>query len=145
MLHSQDRNQTRRFFYQVWQKKTAGQPLEPLETMIAQVIEQHPEYHTLLQDPDNMLALDYTPEQGKTNPFLHMGMHIAIQEQLSADRPAGIRKLYQRVCRRFPDSHEAEHRISEILAEILWEAQRDGRMPDETRYLQKLKKLTKTA
>ena len=141
MLFAQDRDQMRQFFCQVWQKKLSGQTLEPLENMVADVIGQHPEYQSMLQDPEHMLALDYTPEQGKTNPFLHMGMHIAIQEQLSADRPAGIRTIYQRLCRRFADQHEAEHQMLEVLGETLWEAQRGGTMPDGARYLKRLKKL----
>lgn len=86
---------------------------------------------------------DYTPEMGQTNPFLHMGMHIAIQEQLGSNRPDGIRDVYRQICRRSGDAHAAEHLMMECLGETLWEAQRTGMEPDERVYLERLRRLTK--
>ena len=140
MLFGNDRRQLRRYFGEVWRKQLAGQALEPLETLIAQVIAQHPEYQAALTE-GQALERDYFPEWGETNPFLHMGMHIAIQEQLLSDRPPGIVSLYQALCRRFGDSHSAEHRMLECLGETLWEAQRNGTPPDEALYLQRLGRL----
>lgn len=142
MLFGQDRDQIRRFYCEVWQKYSQSQPLEPLEDMIAGVIADHPEYHPLLADTDGAMGRDYLPEMGETNPFLHMGMHIAIQEQLATDRPPGILQLYQRGRSRFPDAHELEHRIMECLAEMIWQAQRDGSQPDEAAYLNCVRELT---
>ena len=88
------------------------------------------------------MSRDYTPEMGQTNPFLHMGMHIAIREQLGGDRPAGILVVYQRLCRRL-DSHAAEHLMMECLGETLWEAQRGGGEPDERVYLERLRQLAR--
>lgn len=139
MLFGTDRNQLRRYFCEIWQKQVAGQPLEPLEQMIAAVIEQHPEYQALLSDPEAALKRDYLPELGEANPFLHMGMHIAIQEQLAGNRPAGIVEVYRSLCLRYGDNHTAQHRMMETLGETLWEAQRHGALPDEARYLQRLR------
>ncbi|HXH04121.1 MAG TPA: DUF1841 family protein [Candidatus Competibacteraceae bacterium] len=141
MLFGQDRDQLRRFFCEVWRKHLGGEALEPLESLIAQVIAQHPEYHALLTDPERALERDWLPEMGETNPFLHMGMHIAIQEQLGVQRPAGILEVYQALCRRVGDAHEAEHRMMEALGETLWEASRSGLAPDEQRYLRRLRRL----
>ena len=88
------------------------------------------------------MSRDYTPEMGQTNPFLHMGMHIAIREQLGGDRPAGILAVHQRLCRRL-DSHAAEHLMMECLGETLWEAQRGGGEPDERVYLERLRRLAR--
>ena len=143
MLFGNDREQMRRYFCDVWRKKNTGQALEPLEGIIADVIALHPEYQRLLADPDSAVQRDFTPEDGEPNPFLHMGMHIAIQEQLTTNRPAGILDIYQSLCRRFADAHTAEHQMMECLGEILWEAQRNGTAPDEALYLQKLKRLTR--
>ncbi|MGB5735199.1 MAG: DUF1841 family protein [Thiohalocapsa sp.] len=127
-----DREQIRRVFLQAWRKANVGEPLEPLEQQIVQVVRRHPEYHALLDTGDGALARDWLPEQGETNPFLHMGLHLGLLEQVSTDRPAGIRKLYQQAIGNCGgDVHEAEHRIMECLAEAVWRAQHHGVEPDE--------------
>jgi Domain of unknown function (DUF1841). len=142
-MFGNDRDSLRRYYRTVWDKATADQPLEPLEHLIAGAIREHPEYQPVLADPEIALGREYTPEQGQTNPFLHMGMHIAIQEQLGGDRPAGILDVYQRLRRRMGDSHAVEHRMMECLGETLWEAQRDGVEPDERVYLERLRRLAR--
>ena len=139
MLFGNDRNQLRGLYIETWRKYEAGETLEPLEKQIAAVIVQHPEYQTYLEDYDAALAINFLPEMGETNPFLHMGLHIAIQEQVNTGRPAGIVGLYRQLQLRCSDVHEAEHQMIECLAETLWEAQRDGTPPDEEHYLERVK------
>ena len=122
-----------------WNKAVAGRPLSPLEAQIASVVEEHPEYHGEVTDEN--LDKDYTPEGGQTNPFLHMGLHLGIREQVSTDRPAGINEVYQRLVARSGDRHATEHEMIECLAETLWEAQSQGRAPDEQQYLERLRRL----
>ncbi len=141
MLFGQDRNQLRQFFFDVWRKTQDNTPLEPLEEMVAGVIRQHPEYHALLTDAQAELERDYTPELGQTNPFLHMGMHIAIHEQLSTQRPVGILELYQQLVAKLQDPHAVEHHMMECLGTALWEAQRSGQAPDDNAYLECIKRL----
>lgn len=135
MLFGQDRDQLRGFYCRTWQDYRQGKPLQPLQAQIVAVIEQHPEYQSLLEHPERALSGEYLPEAGQTNPFLHMGMHLAIQEQVSTDRPAGVRDLYRQLLVRYPDAHQLQHRLMECLGEMLWQAQRDGRAPDEAHYL----------
>ncbi len=142
-MFGNDRESLRRHYFTVWEKAGAGQPLEPLEGIIAGVIREHPEYQPLLRDAEAVLGRDFTPEMGQTNPFLHMGMHIAMQEQLGSERPDGIREVYRQICRRMGDAHTAEHLMMECLGETLWEAQRDGVEPDERVYLERLRRLAK--
>jgi hypothetical protein len=130
-----DRDSARRFFIDTWEKYRQGRALEPLEDLVLGVILDHPEYQSLLEDPDQALARDFPPEAGRTNPFLHMGMHVAIREQVGADHPAGIAALYQTLLRRYGDAHGLEHRIMECLGEALWIAQRNHTLPDERAYL----------
>lgn len=141
-MFGQNREQLRRFFQTSWAKRQAGQTLQPLEQLVAQIIEQHPEYHVYLGDDDQLLR-DFTPEQGETNPWLHMGMHVTLGEQLGADRPAGIRALYQQIVVRFGDHHSAEHAMMDCLGVVLWEAQRAAKAPDEQVYLDCLRKLSR--
>jgi hypothetical protein len=119
-----------------WRQHRQGLPLDPLQTQIVAVIERHPEYQPLLKDPEKSLLREYLPELGETNPFLHMGMHLAIREQIDTDRPAGIRDLYSRLGSQMADTHELDHRLMECLAEMIWQAQRDGVLPDEQHYLE---------
>jgi hypothetical protein len=135
MLFGQDRDQLRGFYCQTWQDHRQGKPLQPLQAQIVAVIAQHPEYQPLLEQPERALSGEYLPESGQTNPFLHMGMHLAIQEQVSTDRPAGIRDLYLQLLARSADAHQLQHRVMECLGEMIWQAQHDGRAPDEARYL----------
>lgn len=144
MLFGQDRGALRRIFFTAWHKQRAGEPMEPLETMIAAVIAQHPEYHAMLEEPDRYADRDYLPEMGETNPFLHMAMHLSIQEQLDTARPAGIREQYQTLMQRLGEAHAVEHEMMECLAEMLWEAQRENRLPDEAAYLACLQRRANT-
>lgn len=141
MLFSNDRNAMRQFFKDAWQKKIKSQPLTALETIVSSVIALHPEYQNLIEKNNDNLDADYSPESGMSNPFLHMGMHISLQEQMQTDRPAGIRTVYQTLMKTVQDAHEVEHRMIECLATALWEAQSKNQMPDENRYLHCLQAL----
>jgi hypothetical protein len=143
MLFSDNRQDIRRTFIEVWEKLEARTPLTQLEDLIAGVIQQHPEYHTTLAQGEAVLDRDWTPEHGETNPFLHMGMHIAIREQLSIDRPPGIRAAHEALGKKLGDAHAAEHQMQEALGETLWEAQRAGIPPDEQRYLQRVREMAR--
>jgi hypothetical protein len=141
-MFTQDRSSVRRFLIDAWRKARAGEPLDALERQIADVVRQHPEYHGTLTDADVVEDKDFPPEAGQTNPFLHLGLHLAILEQVTTDRPPGVRALYQRITAKAMDTHEAEHEMMECLALGLWEAQRAGREPDETAYIECLRRLT---
>jgi len=136
----QSREQLRQMYLEAWQRRRAALPLEPLQMQIADVIELHPEYHAALEKPTG-LARDYGPEHGDSNPFLHMGLHLALRDQLATDRPAGIRSAFESVAKRTGSQHEAEHRLIECLAQALWEAQRSGLPPDEQAYLARVRML----
>ena len=136
----QNRDQMRRMYLEAWRKYSARAPLEPLEAQLAAVIAEHPEYVTWLEAGEGAVGAEFTPEGGKENPFLHMGLHLAIREQVATNRPAGIAEVHQKLSVRL-GAHEAEHAMLEPLAETLWEAQRQGRMPDEQVYLERLRKL----
>ncbi len=141
MYETASREQLRRMYAEAWRKHRAGEALEPLERQIAELVAEHPEYLPLLEDPEAALGAEFTPEGGQSNPFLHMGMHLAIREQAGTDRPAGFTEAYRNVVRRL-GAHEAEHAIMECLGTALWEAQRGGRMPDEQAYLECVRRLT---
>ena len=139
VFHDQQRDALRRMYLEAWQRHSEGLPLTPLQAQVADVVALHPEYHSLLT-PD-ALVRDWTPEQGQTNPFLHMGMHLALREQVSTDRPKGIRDVHTLLVRRHDSAHEAEHLMMEPLGAALWDAQRQGVAPDEQRYLAALRSL----
>ena len=140
-MFGQDRTELRQMFFTSWKKHQDKQIMEPLEAVVAKIIELHPEYHTLFGDQDT-IDKDYTPEMGETNPFLHMAMHISIQEQLSTKRPFGIEQLHQSILNKIKDPHETEHVMMECLGKMLWEAQSQNRAPDENDYLVCLKSYT---
>ena len=140
MLYGSDRDDLRRAWVDAWSKSRAGRPLEPLERLLAEVIAEHPEYHPTLESPD-ALEREFPPEYGRSNLFLHMGLHVAIREQIGTDRPPGVRELYAKLLPRFADAHRLEHALMECLAGTLWDAQRTGSIPDEARYLSCVRRL----
>jgi hypothetical protein len=141
MLFDQDRNALRQVFFSAWRKHSAGGTLDGAEKLVVLVARRHPEYHALLARPDSSADRDWLPEAGETNPFLHMSLHIAIEEQLSADRPPGLRACYQALLRKFGDEHTAQHRMLDCLGESLWRAGRDRAPPSDTDYLECLHRL----
>ena len=145
-MFGNDRESMRRYYVDTWRKANAGEALDPMERLVATVISEHPEYQPLLA-PGNepVLDRDYMPEDGQTNPFLHMGMHIALREQAGADRPPGIRALIEQLTRHDGDHLEAEHRLMEPLGEVLHAAQRAGTQPDEADYLERVRRVVTRA
>lgn len=141
MFFTPDRDQLRQFYCDVWQKHCQARPLEPLECLIRDVVLQHPEYQALLERDDVAKGKDYLPELGETNPFLHMGLHLALIEQISTDRPPGIRALARQLQHSGGDPHAQEHRMMDCLAEMIWRSQREARPPDEAAYLNCLRGL----
>jgi hypothetical protein len=132
---SHTREQLRQSYAEAWRKHLAQSPLTPLEATITDVIGAHPEYQAIVSDRDAAIAFEPGPARGDENPFLHMGLHLAVRDQLSIDRPPGVRELHRRLQARYGDAHRAEHALMEALGETLWQAQRTGRPPDEDAYL----------
>lgn len=129
------RDEARSFLFDTWRKRREGSLLSPLEDLTAQLIEKHPEFHDLLADAERYRDKDYTPEHGSTNPFLHLMMHLTIEEQISIGQPHGIRAHFQRLTQKFGSEHEAQHAMMECLGEMIWQAQRNKTAPDAAIYL----------
>jgi hypothetical protein len=129
------REQARNFFIGAWRKQRSGEVLTPLESIAADIVSMHPEYHGVLDDAD-ALARDFPPEAGQMNPFLHLALHLAIEEQLSIDQPAGLATAFKRCQLRRGNRHDALHDVLECLAETLFHAQRNGTPPDGVAYVE---------
>jgi hypothetical protein len=129
------RDQLRQAYTDAWRKHGDRTPMSAQEASIAAVIELHPEYQPLIADSANALAFEAGAATGRQNPFLHMGLHLAVRDQLCVERPPGIRSLYEQLQAKLGDTHAAEHALMEALGEVLWQANRDGRAPDEQHYL----------
>lgn len=137
MLYGDQREQIRQAYIEAWRKQRDKEPLSALETLIASVIQMHPEYQPLLEARN----VDYETPVGESNPFLHMGLHIAVLEQVQTDRPAGIRGIYQQLIADQGGQHAAEHAMMMCLEQVLWQANRSNTPPDEAAYLAELRKL----
>ena len=142
MFYSNDnRGDLRQHYFNVWQKLNQSLPLTPLENEIALVIRQHPEYHSILDDRETYLDADFSAYSGSANPFMHMGMHIALNEQLSTNRPKSIRNLFIRAQKSLGQAHEAEHLLMEALYEAIWYVQENEKPMTDEKYLKILKKI----
>ena len=139
-MFNPSRDQVRQFFFDAWRKHRQREVLAGLDHVAVGVMLLHPEYHAVLDDPERYQDREYRPEAGDTNPFLHMSMHLAIEEQLSIDQPPGIKGEFARIAARLGDWHAACHEVMECLAETVWRSQRDGMPPDALAYLECLKR-----
>ena len=133
-MFNPSRDQARDFLFDVWAKHGAGEPLSALESMALAIVLEHPEYHAVLGDRDRYREREWRPEGGETNPFLHMSLHLAIEEQRSIDQPPGIRAAIAALEARH-GAHAARHAVMDCLAEVIWQAQRHGTGFDNAIYL----------
>ena len=140
-MFSPSRDEAREMFFGTWRSYRQGLPLTGIQALALDVILRHPEYHAALDDPDRYREKDYVDE---SNPFLHMSLHLALEEQLSIDQPPGIAQRFQVLVSRFQDRHDALHEALECLAETVWRAQRDQAPPDAAAYLSCLERRGRT-
>ncbi|MBA3596368.1 MAG: DUF1841 family protein [Methylibium sp.] len=134
-MFSPSQNDVRLFFCNAYRKQREGEPLTPMEAIAADWIADHQEYHADLTDADAALAASYTVEEGRSNPFLHLSMHLSITEQLSVDQPVGIKQAFALLAAKRGSAHEAQHELMECLGEMLWASQRSGLPPDGEAYI----------
>jgi hypothetical protein len=139
IFEGMSRDQLREMYRSAWRKFKGQHTLSPLDKQIVSVISEHPEYRVIIESAAADLA-NYSPRGGQLNPWLHMGLHLAIREQVATNRPAGIAEVHARLAK-LAGLHEAEHRMLDVLAEQMWDAQRSGRPPDENVYLERLRSL----
>ncbi len=130
----------RRFFCATYARQRSGLPLEPMQAVAARWVDEHPEYHDTLADEAAALQARYTVEGGQANPFLHLSMHLSIQEQLAIDQPTGIRQAVELLAARRGSLHEAHHEVMECLGEMVWASQRSGLPPDGQAYLEAVRR-----
>lgn len=136
------KDQVRHFFCTAWQKYEAQHPLVGAEVTVAGIISQHPEYHSLLRNTSDAMEKTWMPENGTMNPFLHLSLHLAVQEQVEIDQPKGVRAIYENLQKKM-DAHAAQHILLESLGETIWEAQHTGNTMDSMAYLEIIRKKSK--
>jgi hypothetical protein len=134
------RDEARLFLFESWRKRCAKELLSPLEDLTAQLIDKHPEYHAIFNDPKKNQDKDFTADGSVVNPFLHLMMHLTIEEQISIGQPHGIREHFTRLTRKHESEHEAQHAMMDCLGEMIWQAQRNKAAPDAAIYIGCLEK-----
>ncbi|MDZ7591387.1 MAG: DUF1841 family protein [Rubrivivax sp.] len=135
-----NQSDVRRFFCAAYAGQRAGAALDPMSSIAARWIAEHPEYHPELADAAAALQARYPVEAGRSNPFLHLAMHLTIEEQVGIDQPIGIRQAVQRLATRHGSLHEAHHEVMECLGEMIWSSQRSGLPPDGQTYVEAVRR-----
>ena len=136
-MFTSDSSKQRQYLKQAWEKYTSQEQLEPLELQLSKIVEQHPEYQNLIKNLDS----EYFPEQGNTNPFLHINLHLTLQDQITMDQPKGIKEIHSQLLLKIKDAHEVEHMMMEHIAEMIFNAQKNNAAFDLDGYIQALKQL----
>lgn len=145
-LFNPSRDEVRDLFFNTWAKFKQTQPLTDLERIAINVIQMHPEYHSILASPGKYKQQEYFPEQGETNPFLHMSLHLSVLEQISINQPIGITSIYSELKNKYQEEHSAQHDVLECLGETIWLAQQNKTGLDAAHYLELLNnKIGKTS
>jgi hypothetical protein len=139
-MFSPNRDEVRKFFATSWQKHCSRAPLTAMESLAADIILVHPEYQETLTTEEAAIQLEFPVENGSMNPFLHLSLHLALEEQLSIDQPPGLRAEFERIFARRGDRHTAAHAVLDCLGETVWRSQRDGTPPDALAYLECVRK-----
>jgi hypothetical protein len=139
-MFAPSQHDVRTFFCETFRKQRDGMPLTPLEAMASDWIAAHPEYHSELADLPSALAAVYDVEAGRTNPFLHLSMHLSISEQVSIDQPRGIKQAFDLLAAKRNSAHEAQHEVMECLGEMMWTSQRSGLPPDGDKYIEAVRR-----
>lgn len=134
-MFNPSQEEVRRFFCRVHLKARDRQPMDALETLASQWLQEHPEYDPHMADAEAAVARVYDGSDGTANPFLHLSMHLSISEQCSIDQPRGIRQAVELLAARRQSLHDAHHEAMECLGQMLWESQRSGRPPDGQAYI----------
>ena len=140
-MYNPSKDQVREFFCSAWQKHQQSGVLTPLESIATRWMVEHPEYHSILENVEEAKEKDFSVENGQTNPFLHLSMHMSLSEQVQIDQPAGIRHICQELKMKSGDEHVAHHQMMECLGKVLWESSRNGSQPDMQLYLELLHNL----
>ncbi len=139
MIFSENRDDLRQFYVDVWRKTKNSENLEPLEAIVSKIIEMHSEYHSLLDNSETAKSKEFSPDLGEGNPFAHMGLHIGIHEQLTTHRPPELKGLYQKALLKLQDPHAVEHLIMNCLADMVWVSQKNGTPFNEKKYVKCVK------
>jgi hypothetical protein len=135
MLIQPSQADVRRFFCGVYAQAQTSVPLEPMEMLVSQWIDEHPEHHAELADVDAALARMHQVNPNKDSAFLHLSMHLSISEQCSIDQPRGIRQAVELLTHKLNSLHDAHHQAMECLGRMVYESQKAGRMPDGEAYI----------
>ena len=144
-MFNPSRQDARQFFFDTWKKQKTQSPLSDLEEIVLNILRAHPEYHHILDQPGLYYDKDWSIEGTENNPFLHLSLHLAIEEQRAIDQPRGICLLYAELCTKYQNEHTAQHKVMEALAETIWYAQRYGSMLDTERYLSAIRHYISTS
>lgn len=134
-MFNPSQSEVRKFFIDAWQALQAGRSLEGAAKIAAELVTRHPEYHGLLESGEAAVDRQYRPEDGILNPFLHLSLHLAVEEQLAIDQPTGLRAIFMALLKVTGNEHDAQHEVMECLGEMLWQSQRQGAPPDGAAYL----------
>jgi hypothetical protein len=139
-MFNPSQSDVRRFFCAAYSKWLVKETMDGIETIAALWIAEHPEYHVDLSNPEATVERDYTVDAGRTNPYLHLSMHLSISEQCSIDQPRGIQAAVETLTSKLDSLHEAHHITMEALGSMMWESQRSGKAPDGDAYIENIKK-----
>ena len=129
---------SREIMCSIWERFQRGLTL-PEEEHIAGALREHDEYKSAWEA--GSAAPDEHCTVNGANPFLHVHIHVAVENQLRGGDPPGVSVVLGELQRKGIDRHEAIHMIGSVLINEIYEIMGAHRPFDRARYLKGLDNL----
>lgn len=135
------RSLNRQYMYEIWQHAKANDldQLSEEEQQIGKLMLEHEEYHNQFEFADALEDYQFDPESG-VNPFLHISIHVIVENQLKSKQPIEAYQFYNSIRRKKVSHHETIHLIGNIFAPLMFQVLKRKEPFDNELYQQLLKK-----
>lgn len=130
---------SRQHYGMVWQLALAGAPLTIEQMRLVRVMQEHPEYRSIWDNPEEASA--GLEDLTEPNPFLHVTAHMMVEEQIAGRNPPDVAVVVSRLTRSGDSRHEAIHKVANVLMGEVWDVLAKKREFDREKYVRRLGEL----
>ena len=112
---------SREFIHSLWERVKSNdlEGLSPDELRLARIIKEHEDdFFNQFEFADVMHDHEFDPET-ETNPFLHIFIHLTVENQLAGKEPIEAFQFYNAMRQKKCSHHETIHMIGAILAPMM--------------------------
>jgi len=123
----------------IWRGAQEGTLTDQEELRLAKILKDHTEFHQYWSEP---VHRSQPLRDQDINPFLHVSLHLIIENQIAQGRPSRAEQLYNREIERGIPRHKVIHHLAGVFSEVLYDTLRRRKPFDQARYLARLQEET---